>query len=116
CIPAFIRKSGRKESERRAMELLELLGLRSRADHKPAELSGGEQQRVAVARALINRPAIVLADEPSGNLDSENAFALHRMFAELREQLGQTFLIVTHNEDLAGISDRVVHMKDGQIT
>ncbi|SEM92059.1 lipoprotein-releasing system ATP-binding protein [bacterium A37T11] len=115
CIPAFIHKTGKKESERRAAELLELLGLRHRMLHKPAELSGGEQQRVAVARSLINNPAIILADEPSGNLDSENAYALHRMFTSLRDQLDQTFLIVTHNEDLASISDRVVHMKDGNI-
>ncbi len=115
CIPAFIRNTGKKESEKRATELLELLGLKHRLQHKPAELSGGEQQRVAVARSLINRPAVVLADEPSGNLDSENAYALHRMFVDLRDQLGQTLLIVTHNEDLAGISDRIVHMKDGRI-
>ncbi len=115
CIPAFIRKMDRKEAEHRASELLELLGVIHRKAHKPGELSGGEQQRVAVARALVNSPAIILADEPSGNLDSENATALHQLFVDLRNQLGQTFVIVTHNEELAGIADRIVHIKDGII-
>jgi len=115
CIPAFIRKTDRREAEQRANELLELLGLRHRSHHKPSELSGGEQQRVAVARALINSPSVVLADEPSGNLDSENATALHQLFMDLRDRLGQTFVIVTHNEELARISDRTVVMKDGRI-
>lgn len=115
CIPAFIRGTDKKETERKAMELLQLLGVDHRSHHKPSELSGGEQQRVSVARALINQPSIVLADEPSGNLDSENATALHQLFMDLREQLNQTFVIVTHNEDLARISDRTVYMKDGQI-
>src|SRR5690606_1836300 len=100
CIPAFIKKTGRKEAEVRAMELLTLLGVRDRAAHKPGELSGGEQQRVAIARALVNNPTIVLADEPSGNLDSANAAKLHALFMELRDQLRQTFVIVTHNEEL----------------
>jgi len=115
CMPAFIANKGRKESEAKAEELLEMLGLSNRIHHKPAELSGGEQQRVAVARSLINNPAIILADEPSGNLDSENAQALNDLFIELREKINQTFIIVTHNEDLALISDRSVHMKDGKI-
>ena len=115
CIPAFIAKKSKKEAEERALELLNMLGLAHRANHKPSELSGGEQQRVAVARALINSPALVMADEPSGNLDSENAAALHRLFIELREKFNQTFIIVTHNEDLAEMSDRKVVMKDGQI-
>ena len=97
------------------MELLDMLGLKARAQHKPNELSGGEQQRIAVARALINRPTVVLADEPSGNLDSTNADALHQFFITLRENFNQTFIIVTHNEGLAKISDRVVTMKDGLI-
>src|SRR5690606_12536695 len=101
--------------EQRASELLELLGVSHRRDHKPGELSGGEQQRVAVARALVNRPAVVLADEPSGNLDSENAAALHQLFVDLRNQLNQTFVVVTHNEELAGIADRIVHIKDAII-
>jgi len=116
CMPAFIAKRGKKESEKRAGELMEMLGLGHRINHKPGELSGGEQQRVAVARALINDPAVILADEPSGNLDSENAQALNRLFIELREKFNQTFIIVTHNEDLAALSDRSIHMKDGGIT
>ena len=115
CIPAFIAKKPKKEAEIRAMELLDLLGLKDRAQHKPNELSGGEQQRIAVARALINSPTIVLADEPSGNLDSANADALHHFFIDLRDNFKQTFVIVTHNTGLAEISDRVVTMKDGQI-
>ncbi len=115
CIPAFIAKTNRKDAEFRAMELLELLGLKDRAQHKPNELSGGEQQRIAVARALINNPTVVLADEPSGNLDSANADALHQFFITLRDNFNQTFIIVTHNESLAKISDRVVTMKDGLI-
>lgn len=115
CIPALIAKKGKKDSEQKAMALLEMLDLSHRIDHKPSELSGGEQQRVAVARALINDPAIILADEPSGNLDSENASALNQLFIDLRERLNQTFIIVTHNEILAGIADRKIRMKDGMI-
>jgi lipoprotein-releasing system ATP-binding protein len=115
CIPAFIAKVQKKDAELKAMELLDMLGLKDRAQHKPNELSGGEQQRIAVARALINRPTVVLADEPSGNLDSMNADALHQFFITLRENFKQTFIIVTHNEGLAKISDRVVTMKDGLI-
>jgi len=115
CIPAFIAKKGKKESQVRALELLDMLGLGNRAEHKPSELSGGEQQRVAVARALINNPSLILADEPSGNLDSENALSLHSLFKELRDQFSQTFVIVTHNEELGEMSDRKVFMKDGLI-
>jgi lipoprotein-releasing system ATP-binding protein len=115
CIPAFIAKKSKKEAEARAFELLDLFELRDRANHKPNQLSGGEQQRIAVARALINNPAIVLADEPSGNLDSANAKALHQLFINLRDKFNQTFVIVTHNEDLAKISNRVVTMKDGMV-
>ncbi|MES2653025.1 MAG: ABC transporter ATP-binding protein [Bacteroidota bacterium] len=115
CIPAFIAKKSKKEAEKKAFELLDLFELRDRAHHKPNQLSGGEQQRIAVARALINNPAIVLADEPSGNLDSANANALHQLFIHLRDKFNQTFVIVTHNEDLAKISNRVVTMKDGMI-
>jgi lipoprotein-releasing system ATP-binding protein len=116
CIPAYIAKKGKKETIAKANELLELLGLAHRADHKPNELSGGEQQRVAVARALINNPSIILADEPSGNLDSKNAESLHHLFVDLRDRLNQTLVIVTHNENLANMADRIVHMKDGLIT
>ena len=115
CIPAFIGKKSKKDSEKRAFELLDLFGLKNRASHKPNELSGGEQQRIAVARALINNPAIILADEPSGNLDSANAKSLHQLFVDLRDNFEQTFVVVTHNEDLATMSDRVVTMKDGFI-
>lgn len=115
CIPAFIAKTGKRESETRAMELLDLLGLKNRAGHKPSELSGGEQQRVAVARALINNPSVVFADEPSGNLDTKNAAELHQLFFKLRDQFNQTFVIVTHNTELANMADRTVIMKDGQL-
>ncbi|MDR2273000.1 MAG: ABC transporter ATP-binding protein [Sphingobacterium sp.] len=115
CIPAFIHGKGRAEAEVKAKELLELLGVSSRINHKPAEMSGGEQQRVSVARALMNDPSIILADEPSGNLDSENAAALHQLFFDLRNKFKQTFIIVTHNEELARISDRTIHMRDGLV-
>ncbi|MBS1684970.1 MAG: ABC transporter ATP-binding protein [Bacteroidetes bacterium] len=115
CIPAFIAGTKTAVAEKRAKELLDLLKLGHRTGHKPNELSGGEQQRVAVARALMNNPAIVMADEPSGNLDSDNARDLHRLFFDLRDQLGQTFIIVTHNEDLAQMADRKIVMKDGRI-
>lgn len=115
CIPAFIGGYGKKETEERAMELLNMLGLADRSTHKPSELSGGEQQRVAVARALINRPAVVFADEPSGNLDSANAFHLNQLFFQLRKDLGQTFVIVTHNDILADMADRKLVMRDGLI-
>lgn len=115
CIPAFIKKTPKAEAEKRAKELLKFLGLSHRENHKPNELSGGEQQRVAVARALINNPDIVLADEPSGNLDTESAENLHNLFFQLRDQFGQTFVIVTHNEELAGMADRKLVMQDGVI-
>ena len=114
CIPAFIAGKPRKEAEKKAMELISMLRLNERSDHKPSALSGGEQQRVAVARALINAPKIVFADEPSGNLDSEASIELHELFFKLRSELGQTFLIVTHNDDLASMSDRKLTMKDGR--
>jgi len=115
CIPAFIAGVSKSEAEKKAKELLVLLGLGERMSHKPNELSGGEQQRVAVARALINNPALIFADEPSGNLDSVNALELHELFIKLRKEFNQTFVIVTHNEDLANLSDRTVMMKDGLI-
>lgn len=115
CIPAFIKKTPRNKAEQRAKELLDLLGLSDRYDHKPSELSGGEQQRVAVARALVNDPSVVFADEPSGNLDSESADTLHQLFFELRKELNQTFIIVTHNEELAEMADRTLTMVDGLI-
>ena len=115
CIPAFIAKVSRREAEAKAMELLDYLGLKDRISHKPSQLSGGEAQRVAVARALINNPDVILADEPSGNLDSENARELHKLFFALREKFTQTFVIVTHNEDFAALSDRKLVMKDGLI-
>ena len=115
CIPAFIGKKDRKETEQKAKELLKFLGLEERMKHKPNELSGGEQQRVAVARALINNPSIILADEPSGNLDSSSAESLHKLFFELRKKYNQTFVIVTHNQDLADMADRKLTMRDGII-
>lgn len=115
CIPAFIKNTPKTEAVKRAKELLAFLGLSHRESHKPNELSGGEQQRVAVARALINNPAIILADEPSGNLDTESAENLHNLFFKLRDEFGQTFVIVTHNEELANMADRKLVMQDGVI-
>ncbi len=115
CIPAYIAGVSKKEAIESANELLSFLGLEDRAHHKPSELSGGEQQRVAVARALINKPAVVLADEPSGNLDSTNAKDLHKLFFTLRDKFNQTFVIVTHNEELADMADRKLTIKDGVI-
>ncbi|NDE09113.1 MAG: ABC transporter ATP-binding protein [Chitinophagia bacterium] len=115
CIPAWIAGSRKKETISRATKLLTTLGLESRLENKPQQLSGGEQQRVAVARALINNPSIIMADEPTGNLDSANAKELHQLFIDLRNQFNQTFLIVTHNEELAQMSDRILQMKDGKI-
>lgn len=115
CIPAYIAGKGRFQSEQRAEELLSFLGLKDRMDHKPSELSGGEQQRVAVARALMNNPSLILADEPSGNLDTENKQELHKLFFDLRDRFGQTIVIVTHDRELSGMSDRIIEIKDGII-
>jgi lipoprotein-releasing system ATP-binding protein len=114
-IPGWIAGRSKNEITQRAKELLTMLGLASRMEHKPSELSGGEQQRTAVARALINDPVLVLADEPSGNLDSKNAQELHQLFFDLRKQLNQTFIIVTHNQEFAGMADRTIEIKDGQV-
>lgn len=115
CIPAFIANKPKRQVEQRANELLDMLKMTERADHKPSELSGGEQQRIAVARALINNPSVILADEPSGNLDTANKNDLHKLFFDLRDTLDQTFVIVTHDKELAGMADRTLHMKDGLI-
>lgn len=115
CIPAYIHNTPKQQAEKRAKELLGFLGLSKRADHKPSQMSGGEQQRVAVARSLINNPGVIFADEPSGNLDSESAENLHRLFFELRKEFGQTFVIVTHNEELADMADKKLTMVDGKI-
>ena len=116
CIPAFIAGSDRRQTEAKATELLKMLGMQHRMNHKPSEMSGGEQQRVAIARALINSPSLLLADEPSGNLDTRNRDELHSLFFDLRDKLGQTIVIVTHDNDLAQRSDRKIVMIDGQIT
>jgi len=115
CIPAFIQGTSRSKAEKKALGLLEMLNLTNRVDHKPAQLSGGEQQRLAVARALINNPSVVLADEPSGNLDSKSAVELHNLFFDLRKELNQTFIIVTHNMELANMADRKLTITDGKI-
>lgn len=115
CIPAFIADEPKKKIEQKALELMQILGIAERRDHKPSQLSGGEQQRTAVARALINSPSLVFADEPSGNLDSRHAEELHNLFFKLRDQMGQTFIIVTHNDHLAEMADRKIEMKDGKI-
>ena len=114
-IPALIARKSEKKARERAAEMLNFLGLSERSHHKPSELSGGEQQRVAVARALMNEPDVILADEPSGSLDSRNKAELHKLFFNLRDQLGQTFIIVTHDEELAATTDRTIHLKDGKI-
>lgn len=114
-MPALIKGDSMADARRRAMEMLDFLGLTDRATHKPAELSGGEKQRVAVARALVNRPQVILADEPSGSLDTQNREELHRLFFDLRRDLGQTFIIVTHDESLAATTDRTIHLRDGMV-
>lgn len=114
-IPAFIAGKSKKEAKARAEELLSFMGLSDRANHKPAELSGGEKQRIAVARALVNNPEVILADEPSGSLDTKNKAELHQLFFDLRDKYGQTFVIVTHDEELSHITDRTIHMKDGMV-
>lgn len=114
-MPALIKGDSMADARRRAMEMLDFLGLTDRADHKPAELSGGEKQRVAVARALVNRPQVILADEPSGSLDTQNKEELHRLFFDLRRDLGQTFIIVTHDESLAATTDRTIRLRDGLV-
>ncbi len=116
CMPAYIGGNNGAEIQNRALELLDFFGLKNRAEHKPSQLSGGEQQRVAVARALINQPKVIFADEPSGNLDSKNADELHQLFFDLRNQFNQTFVIVTHNKDLANMADRKLVMIDGQLS
>lgn len=115
CIPGWIAGKKKREVEQRATDLLKILHLENRMENKPQQLSGGEQQRVAIARALINNPKIIFADEPTGNLDSKNAKELHDLFVRLRDEFNQTFLIVTHNEEMATLSDRIIHMKDGKI-
>ena len=115
CMPALIQGMNKSDAELKAVKLLDKLGLKSRLNHKPNELSGGEQQRVSVARALVNNPSVVFADEPSGNLDTENAKDLHELFLKLRDELGHSFVIVTHNNELATMADRMIEMKDGQI-
>lgn len=115
CIPAFIAKKSKAEAEKKALDLLDYLGLTDRIEHKPSELSGGEKQRVAVARALVNSPSVVLADEPSGNLDSANRNELHELLFKLRDDFGQTFIIVTHDDNFADRSDKIIHIKDGVI-
>jgi lipoprotein-releasing system ATP-binding protein len=115
CMPALIQGMNKSDAESKALKLLDKLGLKNRLNHKPNELSGGEQQRVSVARALVNSPSIIFADEPSGNLDTENAKDLHELFLKLREELGHSFVIVTHNNELATMADRLIEMKDGQI-
>lgn len=115
CIPAWIAHKSKKQSTQRAMELLERMGLSSRADHRPSELSGGEQQRVAIARALMNKPSIIFADEPTGNLDSANADQINQLFVDLKNEMKQTFVVVTHNEKLANMADRIIKLKDGLI-
>lgn len=115
-IPAYIGHAGQRQAKERAKELLQFMGLADRENHKPAQLSGGEKQRVAVARALINSPAVILADEPSGSLDTRNKQELHQMFFDLRDKYGQTFVIVTHDEELATLTDRTIHLRDGMIT
>ncbi len=116
CIPSFIAGKGKKEAENEAVKLLDIMGLSDRCSHKPSELSGGEQQRVAVARALINKPSVILADEPSGNLDSKSSIELHELFFQLRDMYKQTFIIVTHNKELADMADRKLEIKDGIIS
>ena len=115
CIPLWIKGLGKKEATEQARDILNIVGLGHRLENKPSELSGGEQQRVAIARALVNKPSVVMADEPTGNLDSENAHHIHQLFLDLRDKLGQTFVMITHNDALARMTDRTLHMQDGRI-